>query len=98
MSTDRRTEARALVLKIAADAEALTHSEARDALIAECRALAEAIRTFHLEGIRFRMYNVDRHLSRGTVALAPETHAAFAEARRALEESGFHTRSHQAPT
>jgi hypothetical protein len=51
-----------------------------------------------MEGIRFRMFNVDRLLTKGGLALPPDATAAFAEARRHLEEAGFHTRSHQAPS
>jgi hypothetical protein len=50
-----------------------------------------------MEGIRFRMFNVDRLLTRGDLGLAPQVTAQFAEARRELEAAGFHTRSHQAP-
>ena len=31
-------------------------------IIEECEALARAIDAFHMEGIRFRIYNVDRLL------------------------------------
>jgi hypothetical protein len=48
-----------------------------------------------MEGIRFRMFNVDRLLSQGPDVV--EARAAFAAARRELEAAGFHTRSHQAP-
>ena len=72
-------------------------SELRDGLIEECAALAVAIRAFHMEGIRFRMFNVDRILSRGLVSLPAEAHTAFSEARGYLEAAGFQTRSHQAP-
>ncbi len=67
----------------------------RDKLVAECESLAVAIRAFHMEGIRFRMFNVDRML--GTVEVSSEVKATFADARRELEAAGFHTRSHQAP-
>ena len=69
----------------------------RDALIGECAALVVAIAAFHMEGIRFRMFNVDRLLSRGGIVVPPAAAAAFAEARQCLEAAGFHTRSHQAP-
>ena len=69
--------------------------EIRDKLVAECESLSVAIRAFHMEGIRFRMFNVDRLL--GTVEVTPEARSTFAEARRELEAAGFHTRSHQAP-
>ncbi len=68
----------------------------RDRLIGECEALVKAIRAFHMEGIRFRMFNVDRLLS--AIEVRSEARTAFASARRELEAAGFHTRSHQAPS
>ena len=63
----------------------------------ECEALAVAIRAFHMEAIRFRMFNVDRMIHKGIVTLSDEDRTAFADVRRHLESAGFHTRSHQAP-
>ena len=71
--------------------------ETAGSLIEECEALSRAIGAFHMEGIRFRMYNVDRLLHRSDRALPAEAAALFADARRELEAAGFHTRSHQAP-
>jgi hypothetical protein len=68
----------------------------RDKVIGECEALIRAIRAFHMEGIRFRMFNVDRLLS--TVEVSADARRAFASARQELEAAGFHTRSHQAPS
>jgi hypothetical protein len=70
----------------------------RDAILEECESLTVAIRAFHMEGIRFRMYNVDRLINRGGMALTDEAKAAFADVRQQLEAAGFHTRSHQAPS
>lgn len=67
------------------------------ALVEECEALARAIASFHMEGIRFRMYNVDRLLHKAEVAYPAEVDALFGDARRELEAAGFHTRSHHAP-
>lgn len=64
----------------------------------ECASLKVAIHAFHMEAIRFRMYNVDRMIARGVISVDEEAKAAFAEVRRHLEAAGFHTRSHQAPT
>jgi hypothetical protein len=50
-----------------------------------------------MEGIRFRMYNVDRLLTRTELPIPPQAQALFADARHELEAAGFHTRSHQAP-
>jgi hypothetical protein len=72
------------------------------AIVTECESLSRAVAAFHMEGIRFRIYNVDR-LLRGYLGPASGDSAARAahlleEARRHLEAAGFHTRSHQAPT
>jgi hypothetical protein len=73
-------------------------------IVAECEALSRAIAAFHMEGIRFRMYNVDRLLrdyvgpdvaERGRAAESPLP--LLEDVRRHLEAAGFHTRSHQAP-
>ena len=66
------------------------------AFLNECAALAVAIRAFHMEGIRFRMFNVDRMLSKSDLPFPAEAAAAFKHARESLEAAGFHTRSHQA--
>jgi hypothetical protein len=72
--------------------------EATAAFLDECASLTIAIRAFHMEGIRFRMFNVDRMIAKGTVPVSDAARAAFADVRRHLEAAGFHTRSHQAPT
>ena len=83
---------------VIADVQAQPQSASRDACLDECMALRQAIRAFHMEGIRFRMFNVDRAINRGTVNISDEARAAFADVRRHLEAAGFHTRSHQAPS
>jgi hypothetical protein len=65
---------------------------ATPALLEECEALKRAIGAFHLEAIRFRMFNVDRMLTR--TQSAPAARHLFEEVRTALEATGFHTRSH----
>ena len=67
------------------------------ALVEECEALSRAIAAFHMEGIRFRMYNVDRLLHKAETPPPTEVGTLFADARRELEAAGFHTRSHHAP-
>jgi hypothetical protein len=66
-------------------------------IVEECEALARAVGAFHMEGIRFRIFNVDRLASRAEAAAPAEAHALLEEVRRHLEAAGFHTRSHQAP-
>ncbi|MEO7272244.1 MAG: hypothetical protein ABIX28_09615 [Vicinamibacterales bacterium] len=67
-------------------------------LLDECRSLARAIEAFHMEGIRFRMFNVDRWMSRTDVTVPEQARPLFVQARESLEAAGFHTRSHQAPS
>lgn len=71
--------------------------DARAALLEEAEALLRAVVAFHLEGIRFRAFNVERLMIKGAPPLPPAASEAFADMRRHLEASGFHTRSHQAP-
>ena len=94
---DHRQNAVAHVTKLIESLKAQPADAARDALIAECESLVIAIRAFHMEGIRFRMFNVDRMLARAPFATDTER-ATFTDARHALEAAGFHTRSHQAPS
>jgi hypothetical protein len=96
-NTDHRKAAEESLQKLVAGVETQPRSEAQDKFLEECAALAVAIRAFHMEAIRFRMFNVDRAISRGGVTLTDEARTAFADVRRHLEEAGFHTRSHQAP-
>lgn len=67
-------------------------------LIEEAEALDRAIAAFHMEGIRFRIYNVDRMVQHPPVPLPPEAAGIVADVRKHLEAAGFHTRSHQSPT
>ena len=66
-------------------------------MIDECEALGRAVSAFHMEGIRFRIYNVDRLLTQHADSLPAEARALLEDARRHLEAAGFHTRSHQPP-
>lgn len=98
MTTDHRLSAKAQVDALIAmlRAEAGNGDELRP-VVDECEALSRAIAAFHIEGIRFRMFNVDRLLSRGTLVVPLGAAPVFADVRRELEAAGFHTRSHQAP-
>ena len=66
-------------------------------IVEECESLARAVSAFHMEGIRFRIYNVDRLLTRHSNGLPAEARRIIEEVRRHLEAAGFHTRSHQSP-
>lgn len=63
-------------------------------LVEEAEALSRAIAAFHLEGIRFRFYNLDRMVTQSPVPLPPEASEILSDVRRHLEAAGFHTRSH----
>ena len=67
----------------------------RDHLIEEAEALRRAIAAFHMEGIRFRIYAVDRLIRQS--GDAPTLRGLVEELRHELETAGFHTRSHAAP-
>ncbi len=97
-NTDHRQDAAAALERFTAAVTATPPGPARDTLLAECASLLTAIRAFHMEAIRFRMFNVDRAISGGDVALGDGERATFAEVRRHLEAAGFHTRSHRAPS
>jgi hypothetical protein len=98
MTTDHRLSAKAQVDALIAMLRAGAGSgEELRPVLDECEALSRAIGAFHIEGIRFRMFNVDRLLSRGAIAVPPGAAPVFADVRRELEAAGFHTRSHQAP-
>jgi hypothetical protein len=97
MSTDHRRQAQETVVALVARLRTQPQDALVNQLIDECEALVRAIRAFHMEGIRFRMFNVDRLLQRGGGAVPPDASTIFASARRSLEDAGFHTRSHQAP-
>jgi hypothetical protein len=96
-NTDHRKAAEESLQKFITGVQMQPSGPARDTLLDECAALVIAIRAFHMEAIRFRMFNVDRAITRGGFTLTDEARTAFAEVRTELEAAGFHTRSHQAP-
>ncbi|OFW04653.1 MAG: hypothetical protein A3H96_09710 [Acidobacteria bacterium RIFCSPLOWO2_02_FULL_67_36] len=93
-TTDHRKAAGEKIVALAAILEAQPETPERNALVRECKALVVAIDAFHMEGIRFRMFNVDRILTRGTLEIPADAASVFADARTHLEAAGFHTRSH----
>jgi hypothetical protein len=97
MSTDPRTAAITKVQELIGIVQQQPPGESRDALVAECESLSRAIQAFHMEGIRFRAYNVDRLVHKGGLTLPPAAAETFKQIRQHLEEAGFHTRSHQSP-
>jgi len=74
---------------------ALPASPATSTLSENAEALRRAVAAFHMEAIRFRMYNVDRAIH--GAGDPTNIRAAFEDVRHALEAAGFHTRSHAAP-
>jgi hypothetical protein len=97
MTTDHRLNAKTHVEALIAMLRSEPGSEQLQPVVDECEALSRAIAAFHIEGIRFRMFNVDRLLTRGGVPVPAAAAPVFADVRRELEAAGFHTRSHQAP-
>lgn len=98
MTTDSRQAAQGRLADLIALLRAdHAHASQLKPLVEEAEALDRAIAAFHLEGIRFRIYNVDRHVSHPPVPLPAEAHQIVADVQRLLEAAGFHTRSHQAP-
>jgi hypothetical protein len=97
MSTDERQAAQRRVNDLIAVLKGVPQQEPLRNLIEETEALARAIAAFHLEGIRFRIYNVDRMVAHPPVPLPGDAPAIVADVRKHLEAAGFHTRSHQAP-
>jgi hypothetical protein len=91
--SDHRAAALAKVHELA---ELLKSQGSSASLVEETESLERAISAFHMEGIRFRIYNVDRLLKHGAQA-PPDASRILEDARRHLEAAGFHTRSHQAP-
>ena len=95
MSTDDRQAAQLRLSDLMALLRAQPDTQTFAPILEEAEALQRAIAAFHLEGIRFRMYNVDRRLAQ--VPAPADAQAIIADVHRHLEAAGFHTRSHQAP-
>jgi hypothetical protein len=97
MTVDHRLAAQEAITRLTALLKSGAAAAENVGIVTECEALARAISAFHMEGIRFRIYNVDR-LLRVASASPPEGAIHLLEdARKHLEEAGFHTRSHQSP-
>ena len=98
MTQDPRQLAQVRVAELVSLLKAQPDAAAHAGLLEEAEALERAIRAFHMEGIRFRIYNVDRLLTRAGTAVPDGARVILEDARHHLEAAGFHTRSHQAPT
>jgi len=98
MSTDERQAAQERLNELIAIIKGMPEKDQLAGLLEEAEALGRAIAAFHLEGIRFRIYNVDRRVAHPAVPLPPEAAGIVAAVRKHLEAAGFHTRSHQAPS
>jgi hypothetical protein len=97
MPTDERQAAQRRVNDLLTILRGVPQQDQLGRLIEETEALGRAIHAFHLEGIRFRIYNVDRMVMHPPVPLPADTPGIVADVRKHLEAAGFHTRSHQAP-
>jgi len=98
MSIDERQAAQQRLNDLLTMLKAMPEKDQLAGLLEEAEALGRAIAAFHLEGIRFRIYNVDRRVAHPVVPLPAEAATIVADVRRHLEAAGFHTRSHQAPS
>src|SRR5688572_20216929 len=98
MSTEDRQAAQRRLNELLVMVRAMPVQDQFTRLIEEAEALGRAISAFHLEGIRFRIYNVDRIVQHPPAPLPAEALAIVADVRKHLEAAGFHTRSHQSPT
>ena len=98
MSTENRQAAQRRLNDLLTMVRAMPANDQLTRLVEEAEALDRAISAFHLEGIRFRIYNVDRMVQHPPVPLPVEAPAIVADVRKHLEAAGFHTRSHQSPT
>jgi hypothetical protein len=96
MSTDHRAAAQASLARLIALLNATPIVET-PSLVRECESLSTAIAAFHMEGIRFRIFNVDRMIGRLGAKLPSSVPPLVDQVRKDLEAAGFHTRSHQAP-
>ena len=96
MSTDARQAALAKIAELTRLLQAHPDPAAAP-IVEECEALSRAVAAFHMEGIRFRIYNVDRMVSRSRDRVPASVPSLLEEVRRHLETAGFHTRSHAAP-
>jgi hypothetical protein len=94
---DHRQRAQEKTTQLVALLQRQQASPAVETLVRECDALEAAISAFHMEAIRFRMFNVDRLLSRAGPEIVAGVAPLFVEIRHELEAAGFHTRSYQAP-
>ena len=95
-TTDPRQVAAAKIAELMATLKS-HQGPATAPILEECEALARAVASFHLEGIRFRVFNVDRLLTRGDASVPESARALLEQIRIQLEAAGFHTRSHGEP-
>jgi hypothetical protein len=93
--SQRTAAAIAKLDELAAALERTPGAPHHEHLMEDVQALRRAVASFLMEAIRFRMYSVDRDLKAN--GDAPEPRRLYEELRAALEEAGFHTRSHTAP-
>jgi len=93
--SERTIHALATIDELLGALGALPKASGSEKMIEDAEALRRAVAAFHMEAIRFRMYSVDRDIkSAGDPA---DARRMYETVRHALEEAGFHTRSHTAP-
>jgi hypothetical protein len=62
-------------------------------LVDECEQLKRAVKAFHMEAIRFRIYSMERKLADPAMGTPPEAVRLIEQTRADLEAAGFQTRS-----
>src|ERR1044071_44606 len=95
MPSPRTAAALAALDELLASLKRLPPGPDLDRVIGDAEALRRAVAAFHMEAIRFRMYSVDRDLK--TLGDDQAIRQRYETVRKALEDAGFHTRSHSAP-
>lgn len=92
---ESREKARTILAHLVAELRAHPATADLDGLVEIAEGLQRAIEAFHLEGIRFRMFTLDHRLRQVPDSpVAERVRELFGQVRAALEEAGFHTRSH----
>jgi hypothetical protein len=92
MSNEHRVRAREQLAQLLTLLRTRAGHEEVVPLIELGEQLDRAIASFHMEGIRFRMFTLGR-LLHGSQAVPEEARSLYDGIRTSLEAAGFHTRS-----
>ncbi len=89
MATDQRTTALARLRELD---ERLRAAGDAPAAVEDCAHLIRAVEAFHPEGVRFRMYGLQRKLAADGEEVPANALRLLEEAQDALQAAGFKTR------